>query len=499
MSLTHHNLHVVLGPPGTGKTTSLLSIMEQELADGTAADRIAYVTFTRKGVQEAKDRAMGKFSLTNDDLPWFRTIHSLAFKQMGYKKGQVIGGPMFTELGKRLGVSFTGGVYSDEGMISGLGTGDKLVFLESLARVTGRGLRAIWEESDHNMDWQELAAFARSYRIFKSHKGLVDFTDILEAFIDNLFTPTIEVLIIDEAQDLSHLQWACVAALAKDCRVVYVAGDDDQAIYRWAGADVEAFIALEGETRVLDQSFRIGQAVHAVASSVVRRIRHRKDKPFRPRDAQGSAPWVSNLDELDLTQGTWLLLARNSYMLGKLEEHCLWAGVNFDSPSRRTTKNMLLRAVMTWERLRKGERLTLDEVMTTSKYFQDKRWAKGLRNLDSHMLLGIDDLRQMGLKSQGIWHESLDAFPPQERDYFISLRMRGEKLLGPARIKIATVHAVKGGQADNVLLMTDISMSAYNSMVQDADDELRVMYVGMTRARENLFLMTPQTNLAWEI
>jgi superfamily I DNA/RNA helicase len=79
------------------------------------------------------------------------------------------------------------------------------------------------------------------------------------------------------------------------------------------------------------------------------------------------------------------------------------------------------------------------------------------------------------------------------------LRRRGEKLLGPARIKISTVHGVKGGQADNVLLLTDISLSAYNSMVNDADDETRVFYVGMTRARENLFLMTPQSNLYFEI
>jgi len=473
--------------------------MEQEIAAGTRADRIAYLTFTRKGAQEARDRAMDKFGLTNDELPWFRTIHSLVFRQMGYKKSQVMGQAQFADLGRRLGVAFTGGVYSDEGMISGLGTGDRLVFLENLGRVTGQGLRSVWEGSDHGTDWQELAVFAQAYSIYKRNKGLVDYTDMLEAFCENLFLPAIEVLIIDEAQDLSHLQWAVAQALARDCRAVYVAGDDDQAIYRWAGADVEAFIALSGRTRVLDQSYRIPRAVHDLAAGLVGRIKNRKPKEFRPRDACGSAPWISDLDELDLARGTWLLLARNSYMLGRLEEHCLWAGVNFDSPSRRTSKTILLRAIMTWERLRQGERLSAEEVLAASRYFQDKRWAGGLRRLDPTMLLTAEDARQLGLRQGGPWYEAMDAFPTQERDYFRSVRARGEKLLGPARIKISTIHGVKGGQADNVLLLTDISLSAYNSMVNDADDETRVFYVGMTRARENLYLMTPQSNLYFDI
>ena len=46
---------------------------------------------------------------------------------------------------------------------------------------------------------------------------------------------------VDEAQDLTPLQWDMVVKIAKGVDRVYIAGDDDQAIYEWNGADVKHF------------------------------------------------------------------------------------------------------------------------------------------------------------------------------------------------------------------------------------------------------------------
>ena len=54
---------IIFGPPGTGKTTRLLNIVEQELRIGVPPDRIAYLAFTRKAAQEAVQRACTKFKL----------------------------------------------------------------------------------------------------------------------------------------------------------------------------------------------------------------------------------------------------------------------------------------------------------------------------------------------------------------------------------------------------------------------------------------------------
>src|SRR5210317_433520 len=72
---------IILGPPGTGKTTTLLNLVDQFIQQGVRPKKIGYFSFTKKAAQEAKTRAELKFNLNPDsDLIHFRTLHSLAFK-----------------------------------------------------------------------------------------------------------------------------------------------------------------------------------------------------------------------------------------------------------------------------------------------------------------------------------------------------------------------------------------------------------------------------------
>jgi len=73
----------IFGPPGTGKTTTLINIVKDEIERGTPPDRIAFVSFSRKAAEEAKNRASEKLGLEGDQMPWFRTLHSLAFQCLG--------------------------------------------------------------------------------------------------------------------------------------------------------------------------------------------------------------------------------------------------------------------------------------------------------------------------------------------------------------------------------------------------------------------------------
>ena len=80
----------IFGPPGTGKTTKLLDMVDQNLSSGIASTDIAFLAFTRKAANEAKERASLRFNLDpNKDLFYFRPLHSLALTLTDLRTEQV--------------------------------------------------------------------------------------------------------------------------------------------------------------------------------------------------------------------------------------------------------------------------------------------------------------------------------------------------------------------------------------------------------------------------
>ena len=95
-------VNIILGPPGTGKTTTLLNIVDEAIESGVPPERIAYLAFTRKAAYEAQSRAMVRFNIDEDKLPYFRTLHSLAFRQLGIQRDEVMTENHYRKFGKAL-------------------------------------------------------------------------------------------------------------------------------------------------------------------------------------------------------------------------------------------------------------------------------------------------------------------------------------------------------------------------------------------------------------
>ena len=300
-------MNIIIGPPGTGKTTKLLSLVEDELSKGTSSKDIGYFAFTNRATDEAKSRANTKFNLENDALPYFRTLHSLAFQQLGMSRSQVFNDDQRKEFGTLMGLEITGKSAFEEGSFAFSKKGDQILGIIEVARVRGINTRQQWSQDNPDISWYEVERVERGLSEFKKVRGLYDFTDMLSLFLSEEVAPSLQTIFIDEAQDLSYLQWQIVSQLGKLCKDMYIAGDDDQAIFRWAGADVSNFLKLEGQLTVLDQSYRVPRHAHYLANSLIKRVARRRPKFWKPLPQEGRLLWHSSLEHIDMSKGECML------------------------------------------------------------------------------------------------------------------------------------------------------------------------------------------------
>lgn len=490
---------IVLGPPGTGKTTSLLDVVDAELTSGTAPDRIAYLSFTRRAADEAATRACAKFNLERSQLPLFRTLHSLCFTQLGLQRQDILEGKRLREFAEYAGVRITGR-RSEDGTMGGFDLGDRVLFMESMARACRKSVREIYNRDHDDLPWSEVDRVVRSLREFKSQQGLMDFTDMLEEFLRSGIRVRIDVLVVDEAQDLSALQWAVIWHLAKDARRVVIAGDDDQAIFVWAGADVDCLIDMSGSVSVLGQSWRVPPVLQSLAGGVIGRVARRRPKAWRPREgATGTVERAAGFEGVDCSGSDILVLARNAHVVDRVViPELRRQGIVYQKGEHSSVKHSMLVAIQSWERLRRGERALVSEIRVAYSNMSSgrgyKRGNKELPSFDDEEMVSMQDLLERGgLLTTAVWYEAMDRVPREDVNYIRAALQRGERLSEKPRVRVSTIHGSKGGEADHVVLMKEMARRTYREMDNRPDDERRVWYVGITRARERLTVVESRT------
>jgi DNA helicase-2/ATP-dependent DNA helicase PcrA len=493
---------IILGPPGTGKTTTLLDLVDEFIKSGVDTKRIGYFSFTKKAANEAKQRAVEKFGLDEKDFPYFRTLHSLAFGALGLSKSRVMQSADYKDFGSKCGIPITiKKVYNSEEDGTFTSDNEYLQLIEK-ARATDRDLMDVYDENTHYLDIERdtLYLLDRELTRYKKEKGLIDYGDMLHRFIVEDVAPGFTVLFIDEAQDLSPLQWKMVRALWSRADKTYIAGDDDQAIFRWAGADVDHFIALRDEVddiTVLDQSYRIpGGPIHELSQSIIQRVENRYDKEYKPKSTTGKLNRYSDITQVDMSEGEWLVLASANYFLDDIKDLCELQGWYFSHKGRNSIPVDLLMAIQNWEAWRESEQeLNLLQLKNLYSYLGDnvaKGYKKGKTFHSDFRYTSEQCVAEHGLQTRDVWYKAFAGLDTYRENYIRNMLANSEKITKTPRITMSTIHGAKGGEADNVLVLPDITKTAVDNNDVDPDELHRLFYVAVTRAKQELHILEPR-------
>ena len=138
----------VIGPPGTGKTDTLLNTVKEYVDKGTPLNQIGYFAFTRKAANEARDRYLkSRPDLEKKDTEYFRTLHSLAFRRLNLKEENILQEEHYQLIGQQAGVRIQYAPY-EKNAFNGIFT-DKSEYLNIINLAKLRDITAL-QQLDRN-------------------------------------------------------------------------------------------------------------------------------------------------------------------------------------------------------------------------------------------------------------------------------------------------------------------------------------------------------------
>lgn len=514
-NLNKKNTRIIIGNPGCGKTTKLISELQQLYQDGIPLERIAYCSFSVAAIDEAVSRALKALKISTDMSPnlletgnykgkliYFKTLHAMAFRLLGLESSCLLSESGLKEFALSQGLRVTGDYIRKKGLPHRMTQGDKIMQIIGVSELCNQSIRDYMIKNDvHEIPIDLVERIAHNYKAFKVLSSQYDYTDMLVmAKNTDLEVPELDYLFIDEAQDLSSLQWILVNKLASKAGHIIIAGDDKQAVNSFSGADVDTFLALPGKVETLKQSYRVPKVVFDVANKIVNKMTaYRKEGAlWKPRRVEGTLSYVNSLPLDKLQKGKdWLVLARGGYQLQTLARE-LYKMEDGQKPILFTLNGMppvdMDAYAIIWLYKHYGKewvkKITapITEKDTAEQASNKRKYQKILKRF-------IKNAFPIEEAANKEWHELFVNEDPikvryLQKTYMLYLQ-KGENMFKDAPVRLMTIHAAKGREADNVIVYLNIPKTVADTLrYDDSDVELKVLYVAITRAKQNLYLYT---------
>jgi len=511
--------HYVVGPPGCGKTDWVRRAVERSVQN-SGPDRALVVSLTRAAAAEAAGR-------TNLDRKMVGTLHAHCYHALG--RPDVVDGKLLKQWRDEYPDWPISGGNIREDVIDeadGDGAGDHLLNLVERARHT---LRPIPPQAER---------FAKAWEDFKTQCSAVDFTDMIVRALHEIPLPPHgpEYLLADEAQDLSDLEVALLTRWSSYVDHFALVGDPNQSIYHWRHSSAK--FAQITPTVLLGQSRRVPRSVQEFALSVVRHSRTYLDAPYAPREEEGEVRHAQYgygaaeriLRMVERLEGSVMILATCAYMLGPIvavlrqeavpyhnpcRDDSVWNPLARGTERRRTAVDRLL-AFLALSDFLAGESDAIEAWQVALMVRTLKRSAVSCTSeaLVDYMPTQPEPtpLDWLAVVKRVLLPESVAPVIAGDTDWLLEharaeakrslgypvavLRTRGlDGLLNPT-VAVGTIHSVKGGEADHVVLAPDLSSRGFSSWRRPGwgqrDGVYRTFYVGCTRARRTLTVLRPQ-------
>ena len=506
----------VIGPPGTGKTSWVVRQVEQWRSK-FGRDEILLASFTTTAAREIKRRGI------DIDEKNVGTLHAICYRLLGRPKLAEAHTADFNEWvaefhGSQWRVTGKGGNFDDDFGQPVVDPGDEVLPGDQHFRRT-QTLRARRTPEEGWMDADR--RFHALWRDWKALRGLLDFTDLVEACLDSFGPPSgVRIACYDEVQDFSPLELALVRKWSEDLEGVVLVGDPDQSIFAFKGASPRAFLEPEipaESYRVLSKSWRVPRAVHAVAADWIGRSSWRYPFAYEPKDADGEVQrrdggWWLSLKQPDilvremqaeLTAGSdCMVLASCAYHLTGVLRELKRVGVPYHNPfvSRGDWNPLrggpeILRAFLETPRpdlfggeldfdLELGRRWWHPKTMwrwaqhvRAAGFFvrggkeslkgrvdEANKWTHGLDNDELRELLLPEAFESLvdAIDRRAPWTWLRDALLPGPRaklEYAFQICDQSgvTALVEKPKVIVGTIHSVKGAEAEVVYLSPDLS------------------------------------------
>lgn len=272
----------LLAGAGTGKTRAITHRIAYGVASGVfPPNRVMALTFTARAASELR----GRLRALGTEAVAARTFHAAALSQLNFFWPQVIGGTMPKILDSKARLL----AHAADGLRLRLDTAtlrDAAAEIEwrKTSRLTIDQYAARDRPLPPSLDRDRMVALQDAYERLKDERRQIDFEDVLlaaagmieaEPRVAQQVREQYRFFVVDEYQDVSPLQHDLLRLWLGERTDVCVVGDVSQTIYTFAGASPDYLLGFPGEfdeavVLRLEQNYRSSAAIVATANRLMR-------------------------------------------------------------------------------------------------------------------------------------------------------------------------------------------------------------------------------------